>query len=301
MKRLLKNLFVFIGILAIFLGSCILLTIYRSDFKFDKEETMMVVGHSHSECSFHDKFISGLTNRSNSGQSYFYNYFKVQELIKDNPQLETIFIEFSNLDVLEQKENWIWGEEKMVEYFPKYAFYMDVRSHELLYENNPHIYKTLILPVLKRGISAVFKGFELTEDTGKFQALQDTMAGISRNEPNLQPVDISAIEVADLNLKYLEKMIELVRSSGIDVILVRSPLHPSYNGFQAEELFQKVRKDRFNNVKFLDFANFPLTASDFADAEHLNESGAKQFSVKFNQLLNSGILELQDFECSIKE
>ena len=42
--------------------------------------------------------------------------------------------------------------------------------------------------------------------------------------------------------------------------------------------------------EFLDFKEYPLTNSEFADLVHLNYNGAKIFSIWFNELLEKGIL-----------
>ncbi|MFV8225107.1 hypothetical protein [Christiangramia aquimixticola] len=290
MKKLLYNFFVFISILFLVIITCVLLTRYKSDFQLDQSYSSIVVGHSHSECSFNDELIAGFSNKSNSGQSYFYNYFKLKEILKDNPQLKTVFIEYSNLDIVEQRENWVWGEEKIVEYFPVYAFYMDSDSHEILYRNNPKDYKGSLTAILKRSLVTVANGMDLTDKTGGYQKLQKNLPQNFDPDEIFKPVDIPSIPVAEVNLEYLNKMILLCRRYGVEVVLVRSPLHKSYQGFKAEELYKKVRQERFGNVKYLDFSKFPIADEGFADPEHLNAQGAEKFSIWFDQLLQDGLL-----------
>jgi hypothetical protein len=42
---------------------------------------------------------------------------------------------------------------------------------------------------------------------------------------------------------------------------------------------------------FLDFADFPILNSEFGDLEHLNYRGAAKFSIWFNKLIESGLLQ----------
>lgn len=62
-------------------------------------------------------------------------------------------------------------------------------------------------------------------------------------------------------------------------------MNKNYNYQQNELIFQKIWKDKFKEVTFLDFKDFPLNDSDFADIEHLNDKGAKKFSTYFNTFM----------------
>jgi hypothetical protein len=103
-----------------------------------------------------------------------------------------------------------------------------------------------------------------------------------------KPPDMS---VSPVNLIYLRKIIEMCKERGVRVILIRSPLHPVYDGFKNKSRYKQVLNNEFNDVEFLNLRNFPLRNSDYGDLEHLNYRRAGKYSLFFNRLLKGGLLD----------
>ena len=53
----------------------------KSQFDLKKQPKSIVVGHSHPECAFNDSLIQEFKNFSSSGESYFYTYPKLKNII----------------------------------------------------------------------------------------------------------------------------------------------------------------------------------------------------------------------------
>ena len=85
------------------------------------------------------------------------------------------------------------------------------------------------------------------------------------------------------------------------VYLVRSPLHPKYEGLGNETLFRRLLNTEFRNAEFLDLKDYPLPDSDYGDLEHVNYRGAKKYSLFFNKLIKQGLLEKTDKQKFINE
>ena len=86
----------------------------------------------------------------------------------------------------------------------------------------------------------------------------------------------------------VSRMAALCRKRGISLVLVATPLRPSYraeqNPAQTADMLRRIERvaARFpQTVRFLDFAADPaFTANDFYDADHLNRAGAAKLSLK---------------------
>lgn len=102
------------------------------------------------------------------------------------------------------------------------------------------------------------------------------------------------VNISEESILYLEKIVRFCEANKIRLFFVRSPQHQYYKGRGNEETFQALRNDKFNEVKFLDFINFPLSDDGFVDYEHLSQTGASQFSKFFDTLVKSGLLEQED-------
>ena len=86
-------------------------------------------------------------------------------------------------------------------------------------------------------------------------------------------------------------MIQACNRNGVRVYLIRSPLHPKYEGLQNETIYQEILHNELQPAELLDFRNYPLSNSEFGDLEHANYKGAKKYSLFINKLLKAGLLE----------
>ena len=253
---------------------------------------MILVGHSHSECAFNDSLIDGLANFACSGESYFYTYYKTRKLIEQNPQVNTIFIEFTNNQIDRYIDDWIWDNDHMPNRFSKYALFMDKEGYKLLYQKNPSCFKKSLIPTLRNNFIILYKGLKYTDDLGGYRYLDrdktDSLVAaisdkkISKNIPHERSIQ---------NIEYLSKLVKYCENNNVKVFLFRSPLHEKYGGFHNEQVFQNLLSNEFSNLEFLDFAKFSLPNSEFGDLQHLNFKGAKKFSVWFDSLLRNGLLK----------
>jgi hypothetical protein len=255
----------------------------------------LIVGHSHPECAFNDSLIGGVKNYAASGESYFYTYFKTKKIIGENPEMNTVLIEFSNNQIRASKDDWIWNEEYILNRLPKYGAYMDFEAYRLLFTKNPKGLMNAMPALFKYSINQAFGGYKTQEDIGGYYYLErnktdSLIANINQNTVPENPSNA----ISAYNIKYLHKLIDYLTSLNKRVLLIRSPLHNLYEGYSNEEQFQEIRKTDFSGIEFLDFSKFALENSEFGDLEHLNYKGARKFSLWFNQLLTEGLLEKND-------
>lgn len=282
--------------------SILLLNKYFSNFKIDKNREILMIGHSHSECAFNDFLIPGLANFSQSGESYFYSYIKAKELIAQNPNINTLLIEFSNNQIDKHMGEWIWGDKYMSYRFPKYAQFMDLESLNLLIDNNPKCFEENIFPLIKNNFKMIVKGLDYKNEIGGYLYLKRNKTdSLVQDLSKKKETNNSITQVSYENLEFLQKIITYAEHQGIKVYLVRSPLHEKYTGFQNEQIFQDILNTKFSNIEFLDFSHFPLSNSEFGDLEHVNHKGATIFSNWFAGLLEKGLLEKFNKQSFINE
>ena len=264
----------------------------RTDFTVPAHHSMAVIGHSHAECAYNDSLIPGLSNLAFSGETYFYSYHKAKLLLENNPQISTLFIECSNNQITEEMEDWTWSTNSLGKRLQEFGMFMPGSDHWYLWRHNPYGYMNAwsMLPSEYLGFIRN-KEFAFFPRTGAFRSLTrektDSIVAARQANPDLQPIHIP---FSDHNPKYLRKMIDLCKSKNCKVFLVRSPLHPLYDRLINEEEFQRVVKEQFADVPFLDARHFPLHNSQFGDLEHLNGKGAREYSRFFQSVLDSGLL-----------
>jgi hypothetical protein len=146
---------------------------------------------------------------------------------------------------------------------------------------------------LKSNIRHLLKNdFDYSDEIGGYRKLTKKIADSLVEKIKPQPPEPlnSTYPTSKTNIRYLKKMIALCNIYGKKVILIRSPQHPGLKIRSNENHFQQVKREHFDKLPFLDFNDFPVENEYFADFEHLNDNGARIFSLRFKDILENELL-----------
>lgn len=298
MKRFLSNSIVFL--IVFFLGY------FTIDYKLNKEmvkrhisytipySKYVVLGHSHPECSLNDTLIADLKNFASSAESYFYTLNKIKTILKDNKKTEVVFLEYTNNQITKQMDNWIWGSVYITNFYPLYSFNMTSEQKFLLFKKNTKGLVNANNLNLKKNIEKILftNNPQKMRLNGGYNNLNfskvDSILNSRKQNKDLEKFDN---RVSVTNISYLEKIISFCKDKNVKLILFRSPIHSEYEVRQNEIKYKQILANNLKGVDYLDFSSFPLDNECYADLPHLNNKGAKIFSIWFNKLLNNGLLD----------
>ncbi len=299
MKAALKKIFLFAGILVVFLavGSYVVKSTLRNGnyYRLKPDTHTIVLGHSQPECGINDALIPKLENFSQGGESYFYTYQKAKKLLEVNTQVKTVIISYANNQIQKRMDDWVWDDSHLYTNYPKYNFMMDDADYGLLLKHN-------FTEVLKAETKA-FKSFtSFMAKNGKSFLTDRNWGGflhLKRNKvDSLLKTDYLAnenrdikLELSDTNIEYLEKIVALCKAKKVEIIFMRMPVHEKLPFLKNESQYQDIKRRRFADVELIDFRKFRVTNDEFGDFDHLNHKGAKRFSTYFNRLLQNGLLQ----------
>ncbi len=302
MKRLFRHILVFaIPILILSVISILSARKFfdNDDFyKLKPQTKIILLGHSQTECGVNDKLIDGMQNFSQGGESYFYSYLKLQKLLDSNPTVKNVVISFSNNQIQEKMDKWVWGDENMYNYYPKYAFMMQRPDYEILMRNN---FKTMLASEAKLAKTFVSTAISDKEDLlsdrnwgGYLHLKRMKVDSLLKTDYLRKEANQDFDALSEVNIQYLQKIQDLCKSSDVKLHFLRMPVHRKWVFKANEPVFQSVRKQKFPNVKFLDFQDFPVSNEELGDFDHLNHRGATRFSVTLDGLIKSGLLQSAD-------
>lgn len=274
-------------ICALFIGSNTIVA-NKANLKIATNINKIVVGHSHTACAFNDSLIRNFKNFSRQGEPFFYTYFKTVEILKQNPQIDTVFIGVSNNIIFRSTDTLIWGDEYMSSYFSVYAPFIGLGGYKTLCEHNSSGFLSSVSKAIRTNIETIISSDYCysNQKFGGYVALKS--ARKVWPETNVDS-NIST----RLNLQYLTRLVDECKRRHLTPILIRTPLSKSYPRNATETLFQNVIRTRFNRIYLYDFADYVKVQEQFADYEHLNVSGARMFSESFNKFLNDPSLFTQ--------
>ncbi|NRD23503.1 hypothetical protein HNV10_09650 [Winogradskyella litoriviva] len=294
-----------IAILTVVAIAIIPITIIKnqSKFKIDENSTYVVFGHSHPSYAYNDSIIKNFKNLADAGESYFYTYQKVKNIIPNNPQIQTVFIEFTNNQIDSKINEWIWGFEKMSYFLPTYLTFINKEDFSLLYDNNREDLTSCLSIAAKKNIyRTINNDFNIINSIDGYKSTKinklDEMLEEAKSDTTNYGINY---KISESNINYLKKIITFCKAHNKDVFLIRSPQHKDLPVLKNENYYQDIKKKHFKNVTLLDFNSFKLPNTFYVDLDHLNSLGANRFSKMFNNLLINDLLKSKDSKSKINE
>jgi len=266
----------------------------RPVFALQPTTEYLILGHSQAECALNDSLIVNSKNLAQGGEAYFYTYQKLRKLLPENPQVKIVFLSFSNNQIQKKMDEWTYDDQHLSNYFPKYSGQMDAEDYLLLMKHNPRKVVSGELKALKNNVTFILKNQKSivsNSNWGGYLYLKrnkiDSILKVS-NITTLQKE--STKEISEINLSYLQKIVEICSENKVKLVFFRTPIHQKMFDTFDEKSFHAIRTKQFNEIPFLDFHDFKLENNEYGDFNHLNFEGAKKFSKYFNLVLQQGDL-----------
>lgn len=121
-----------------------------------------------------------------------------------------------------------------------------------------------------------------------------TKTGLKASKRHSKELNRFNIQATFFDYKYkLLKLANWCKNNGIQLILCTLPAYKSYtknlNSVQMDLTIEycKYLNDNFNEVYYYNFLNdINFVKSDFFNADHLNDNGAKKLTLMLNELIN---------------
>ena len=241
----------------------------KAKFKIKPDTRYLVFGPSLPECAFNDSLISNFQNFAQSGESYFYTYFKLKKLIEQNNKVDVVFVEIINHQKQDNRDVAIWGDKYISNRLSIYFPFMSYNDYKVLYLHNSSGFINGISLYLKDNLKRCLKrNLNYSNHIGGYQYLvRDKTDSILKNL--IAPKsDVPQGYGSDYSNIYLKKIILFCKEKNKKVFLIRSPIHPNSKELKNEENFKYTLEHNFPGIQFLDFKKFPLLNSEFGDLEH---------------------------------
>lgn len=124
-----------------------------------------------------------------------------------------------------------------------------------------------------------------------FNVDHKTLAASGRSAAKRHTTTLSHNKYFDENLKTVEAILQFAEAHKAELILITSPAYKSYvahlNPKQLLKTTHSISQLAKNRARYYNFINdSTFTAQDFYDADHLNDKGAKKFTIKLDSLLH---------------
>lgn len=266
--------------------------------------SVLIAGASHMRLGVNPAILGGAVNVAQNGEPYYLTLGKLRYLLDSLPEVETVLLGYSPHDLSTFNDHklldrrWAWT---MFERFDGFVDWKSLdgvpigrrelaasRVRNRLFISGPAV-RALVRRVEGRPAHYPFIG-EYEAFEGSRLSPQNLAAVVERHfRVNGAPAEVSAISV-----EYLRRIVRLCQARGVELVLVTTPLHPSYRPLVPPTIAQAWRDladslAREPGVRVLDFTTLIDEDRYFANCDHLNTDGAALLSRRLRDLLHPGL------------
>lgn len=300
MKKFIKRLLLFILPLAIIaISGEILLRRMPNDYTYKKtyldshshEIKALVLGSSHSFYGINPEFLHTKSfNASHIAQSLDYDLAILKKYENHWDSLQYIILP---IDYFSLPYKLLTGREAYR--IKDYALYYDIKDNAT-FINTKEIFSNNLQINFSRFSNYYLKhkpnhtssplGWKITTPSDPQQNLIKT--GKTAARLHLAKDD----ETVQENIAILNEIIEFSIAKHCKIILLTIPVHTTYlQHLDTNQLNTTIKTatqltQKYPNVSYYNFLKDPaFETQDFYDADHLNEKGAKKFSIKVDSLI----------------
>jgi hypothetical protein len=273
-----------------------------NDYKFKREQLLnnaedlevLILGSSHALADINPSFLSKKSfNLANSSQTLDLDYELLSKFIKSLPNLSYVIIPVSYFSLFNTMET---EQEKFR--IKNYILYYNIHSFKI----NLKYFFELTNGTIISNASRLYQYYKNNRDFITVSELGFGLNYSSAIKNNMEETAIAASErhnkedwrYLDYNKSQIENIINLCQLQHICLIFVTMPAYSTYrkrlNSAQLGETINYMTNiaQKHSNLYYYNFLDDALfVEDDFFDADHLNEIGAKKFTIKLEQIINS--------------
>lgn len=295
--NLLRNMKVFIKKIIVFIFTFGLITMLLIQinnyvlnsyvFKTKPQVNKLILGSSTTECAINDNIFKNSINMSISAEPIFYSYLKMKKIIELNPNIDTVILAISPKSITtEIDKNWLYNSEHFTSRIGNYFFLMNENDKKTLISHfrNEYYYISYANVVLRayRNMKEYLVG-DIKEIYGGYAPLKRDK--LKEALKRLDTQDKRRFFPSQVQFKYLDKFENYSKLKNIKIIFISTPIRKEYveKNKNLYFKFDSIYVNRYSHIKHLDYTNFKLPDSAYADLFHLNQIGSTIFSNHLNK------------------
>lgn len=261
------------------------LIIKFTPINFSSDKNILLIGDSNSETAVNDSVFKRVVNFSSPAESYFYSYLKLNKILANNNNLDTVLLSFSPHNIFDNK--WFENRNFVRHHFCRYYTIMNYSDFILVTKHHfktiIHNFNSIILQFIKN-IYRKYKGEDILK-LGGFTALKTEMLeeSIRSLEKKNQIINFrlpTKLDPTPIETIYLNKIYQLCDKKQVKLILINFPKRQellNHKNYGIKE-FHKFYEKNFQHINYFDFSCFSMTDNMYSDFFHLHERGALYFS-----------------------
>lgn len=244
MKKSFQKIIIFLlSILAVgilFVLLFLLATSAKSkSFQIDDTITKVFLGDSHVRYAVNDIMLPNSINLGNSSESVYFSYYKLKQLLKSNPAIETVNLGFSYHNISDYYDQFIYGQYAQ-SVAANYFYILSFTEQLQMIKWNIRKLPSFVVAILKSGIK-IWRN-ENTFEGGFDNPYTNTAANkaIMDERLNFQYYTNGTLNsFSDLNMNYFGKIVELCNEFNVKLVILNTPMHSYYKSKVPQKFIDK--------------------------------------------------------------
>ena len=289
MRRFQLRIAAFLGVVALSYMALLASVIYLNRRALDecrlaRDVDAVIAGDSHPMWSIDDSKVPGLRNVALNGEGYRYTYLKLKHLLAIEQGIKKVYVGVGYHNFSGYFDDYIHGDAFKFfahRYLPILtgADYMQVAAEHPwgVFEFSKYLLTQGAIPGLRQEC-LLYGGFPADKQTKVFDP-----ASMRRRIQSQFYKDGQVIGQSSSNVIYLQKVVDLCRTHGVQMAILNTPVHEAYVR-NVPEKYHRMLVDfvEANHLEYYDFRDLRLPDSCFLpDGDHLNYEGAARATQAF--------------------
>lgn len=255
--------------------------------------TRIYAGDSHIQLAINDRVLNHSKNVGAAFECYYYTYYKLKYLLKDNPQIKSVYLGCGFHNFSDYYDEFIDGKYAR-NVSPRYFYLLPIEDQVKLCWRNKDQWLSYLRDLLKSGAYIIndqplFNGGY----SNPFQHEKGLKKSIDRRIQFQFYRAHTTNGFSHDNIYYFKKIIDLCASKQITLVLINTPLHQYYRlqipKSHSRFLHQQVW---FSDCSYLDLSKLQLPDDCYIpDGDHVSQKGALQVSWIIRQNTTKHFLE----------
>ena len=240
------------------------------DWKVPPKVHVLFMGASHITRGIDDSLMETALNWSSPSERYMFTYIKMEHLLADNPQIDSVFLQCSATDLWEDTDYKYHDSNEQSKYVKCYWPLMTIEQMKL-YKDEP-------LQAFHLALNGLFATDDIKQSKwwntlGGYAPLSTTFDTNDMHPNREKPRGYGQA----INYDYLRKINTLCKEKNVKLILLQCPvLHLDY--YYDMDYFYNALRENFSDIEFADFSDLEIPDEYRYDPHHLNKDGAKYFT-----------------------